>query len=723
MIRFGLRLAVAGGRAAVARLVIIASAVALGVALLLAVLASVNALNAQFGRYAWMSSTSASADAVTADSVWWLHRSDYFDGQLIERIDVAATGPGAPVPPGILRLPGPGEFYASPALSEKLSSTPAAQLAERFPGNEIGTIGSAALPSPGSLVVVIGHTPGELSQLPGAERVSAITTTWPGIPTAALNLILSVVGAGLLLPVLIFIAIATRLSAARREQRFAAMRLLGATPRQISTIAVVESTTAAVVGTAAGFGLFFLLRPAIAALPFTGQPFYPHDLSIGVLGVALVMLGVPASAAITARVALRRVRISPLGVVRRVTPRPPRAYRLIPMAVGMAELAYFIGRVPETSNGQMAAFLPGFVLIMLGLFFAGPWLTMVGARALARHSSRPATLIAARRLADNPQAAFRAISGVVLALFVTSVATGVITSIVANRGVHRGATTASTLIKQFDSEPASVPETVTGALHATRGVQNVTVVRVSPAAGQQGRMPGLASCADLARAPAFGRCPDGAAVAEVWPDLRGHGNSQGSATIWPAASLTLEQIQRQPVQSIVVGTDGSTAALEQARTILEVAYPDYAVPPAAEDDFNSTLTSQLAGYQQLANVVILASLPIAASSLAVSVVGSLSDRKRPFSLLRLTGVQLRVLRRVVALESAVPLLVVSLVAIGLGFAAAHLFLSAQMDYTLQAPPAEYYIIVIGGLAASLGVLASTLPLLERITGPETARNE
>ena len=53
---------------------------------------------------------------------------------------------------------------------------------------------------------------------------------------------------------------------------------------------------------------------------------------------------------------------------------------------------------------------------------------MVGARLMARRASRPGTLIAARRLADNPKAGFRAVSGLVLALFVTTVAVGVITT-------------------------------------------------------------------------------------------------------------------------------------------------------------------------------------------------------------------------------------------------------------------------------------------------------
>ena len=50
--------------------------------------------------------------------------ADYFDGQIIGRVDVAATGPDSPVPPGIPRLPGPGEYYASPALGDAAAHHP-----------------------------------------------------------------------------------------------------------------------------------------------------------------------------------------------------------------------------------------------------------------------------------------------------------------------------------------------------------------------------------------------------------------------------------------------------------------------------------------------------------------------------------------------------------------------------------------------------------------------
>jgi hypothetical protein len=46
-----------------------------------------------------------------------------------------------------------------------------------------------------------------------------------------------------------------------------------------------------------------------------------------------------------------------------------------------------------------------------------------------------------------------------------------------------------------------------------------------------------------------------------------------------------------------------------------------------------------------------------------------------------------------------------------------------MDLTLYPPGVAFYATVVAGLAASLGVIGSTMPLLRRITGPEAARND
>ena len=192
------------------------------------------------------------------------------------------------------------------------------------------------------------------------------------------------------------------------------------------SIATIEALVAALAGVVIGFGLYFVTGPALVHVPFAGQPLEPGDLSIGWIDAAVAVIGIPSAAAVVARFALRRVQVSPLGVSRRVTPQPPRMFRVIPLVAGVAVLAYFVsaGR-PGSSNGQIEGYVLGFLLIMFGLVLAGPWLTMQGAKFMARRTSRVSVLLAGRRLSDNPRGAFRAVSGLILAIFVTSVSVGV----------------------------------------------------------------------------------------------------------------------------------------------------------------------------------------------------------------------------------------------------------------------------------------------------------
>jgi hypothetical protein len=731
VIRLGLRLAVTGGRAAIARLALVGGAVAIGVTLLLCTIAGINAVNAQNARFAWLNSSvqAAATGPEAADPVGWAIREDYVDGRRVARVDVAVSGPDSPVPPGMTRLPADGEYYVSPAMADLLATTPADQLGDRWPGRPVGLIGDAGLPSPDSLVVVVGRTAEEVAAIPGAATISRLVSVNPsycngcyvGIGSDGITLILSVVAAALLFPLLMFIGAATRLSAARREQRFAAMRLVGATPRQITTIATVESAVAALAGTVLGVALFAPIRYPLAGITFTGERFFVDDLSLTWLDVLLIGIGVPLGAALAARLSLRRVRITPLGVARRATPRPPRAWRLVPVLLGLGELAWFVGRKPHTTNGQTAAYLGGIFLVMIGLVIAGPYLTMAGSRLLARLAHRPATLIAGRRLADDPRAGFRAVSGLMLALFVTTVATGVITSIVAYRGVEPPGTASHDSLAQYwyprDGVQPPPADRLTGGLRVVPGVKDVLITRYQEPTGNNWE--GVIACADLAAHPDLGSCVPGATTAYVFPGLIGFDNE---IPVWEAAPFTAAEVASKPVLSVVAVTDGSDAAIEQSRTVLEGLSPGSRFP-ATESEYRSDFARSLVQFQRLADIVIVASLVIAGCSLAVSLTGGINERKRPFALLRLTGVRLAELRRVIALESAVPLFAVAAVAIAAGFVAAALFLRSQLGYDLKAPGASYYVLVTLGLVVSLGLIASTMPLLRRITGPETARND
>ena len=180
---------------------------------------------------------------------------------------------------------------------------------------------------------------------------------------------------------------------------------------------------------------------------------------------------------------------------------------------------------------------------------------------------------------------------------------------------------------------------------------------------------------------------------------------------------------RLPVDAVVVATNGSAGSIERARTALEGSFP----VPGKSRCRRCRLIPRPRAYsppiQDMTDVMIVRSLIIAACSLAVNIAAGLAERKRPFSLLRLNGVPLGALRRIIALENALPLLIVAVVSIVVGLVSAALYLHSQVAIAFRVPGLAYWGTVLGGLAASLAIIASTFPLLKRMTGPEVPRNE
>jgi hypothetical protein len=413
------------------------------------------------------------------------------------------------------------------------------------------------------------------------------------------------------------------------------------------------------------------------------------------------------------------------------------------LLAGVALLAYFdAAGKPGSNSGQLLELLVGFVLILVGLVLAGPWFTTAGSRVMAKRANRPAPLIAGRRLLDNPRAAFRFVSGLVIALFVTSAVIGALSSITAASSMGGGSAGRDTLADLFCSfgstncpasaKVPSVPDQVLADIRATPGVSGVTVVHQLSGQQSNGLGFGLVACDQLAKTPAVGRCEPGAKVATIgWflENILG-ANSHASSKVWPAAHLPAAEVASLPVAAVVVATDGSSGSLERARTALERAFP-YQGTAVVVESLDPSTSRLLTMVQDMTTMVVVASLIIAACSLAVNIAAGLGERKRPFSLLRLTGVPTAVLRRVVTLESALPLLLVAAVSIAVGLVSAALYLNSQVGMAFRMPGVSYFRMpgvsywatVLGGLAASLAIIASTFPLLNRITGPEVARNE
>jgi hypothetical protein len=292
------------------------------------------------------------------------------------------------------------------------------------------------------------------------------------------------------------------------------------------------------------------------------------------------------------------------------------------------------------------------------------------------------------------------------------------------------------VFNQNGSVPSVAP-VVLDSLRSIQGVTGVTVVYIAPSGMRtDGRVPdinglggsvqyGVASCAELARTPALGHCHPGAAYAALGDDIAFMPVTKSitipASTTWPTA-LVSTNVTGRPVQLIAVATNGSASAIARTETVLDRAFPFVSSTSlfGQIDTGSSQLLSEL---KTSSEVVILASLLIAGCSLAVASAAGVSERKRPFGLLRLTGVPVGVLRRVVVLETAAPLVIISIASAAIGLVASDLFLRSQLGLTLQLPAIAYFAIVLGGLIGSLAIIGSTLPLLDRITRPEDARME
>ena len=109
----------------------------------------------------------------------------------------------------------------------------------------------------------------------------------------------------------------------------------------------------------------------------------------------------------------------------------------------------------------------------------------------------------------------------------------------------------------------------------------------------------------------------------------------------------------------------------------------------------------------------------------MAVGGGLVERKRPFGLLRLTGTPTGTLRRVVLLEAVLPLAAATLLAAATGYAIALAIVARMAPKGTPLPTLGhvYYLTVGAGLAVSLAVILTTLPLLSRITEPSAVRFE
>ena len=242
------------------------------------------------------------------------------------------------------------------------------------------------------------------------------------------------------------------------------------------------------------------------------------------------------------------------------------------------------------------------------------------------------------------------------------------------------------------------------------------------------------SCAGLRAIGALGQCAPGLAAVRTTDDsMFGDNPIYDTKPIVDATSQAYTgKLATLPLQTVLVKVNSPTT-LERVRTYLAVNAPPqvgggYGNSPTPPRTFGETLqirTARAATFERILYAAVALTLIVAGCSLAVSVGGGLVDRKRPFTLLRVSGTPVSVLSRVVLFEAAVPLVAVTVVAAAIAYGTSLIaFLRlAPAGTAIPQLGRDYYAIMGAGLVIAFAVITVTLPLLRRMTAPETVRFE
>ncbi len=755
----GLRLAVGGGRmsgAALLRLAMTAFGIALAVGVLLPAAAVHHLVGAQAERKAAIAQVTEPRAGVTPLLAynWYASLGEEF----AQVTAVAATGPSSPVPPGLSRLPAPGELAVSPELAAKLAGPDGGSLKAQLPGHVVDRISREGVSGAGDLTAYYG-VPAAQIEAEGADgkKVYAFGRPYTGLGLSALMLgIILPIAAVLLLPLLIFVTTASRMGAAQRERRLAALRLLGLDSPQVKRIAAAESLVGAVLGLAAGIGFFALLRTFVAdILPF-GLRIFPEDLVPSWPLVVVIVLLVPGLAVGSALFGLRRTIVEPLGVVRQGKPVRRRMWwRWALTTIGVLFLAVTLAFERGTGDTPAALALSvGSVFLLVGVAALLPWLVE---RLVERlHGGSPSWQLAIRRLQLDSGTASRVVSGLVVVLAGTILIQGVITSLAS--GDDRQATPHGVAAAPVQVQTTAAHEAEVGKLVAAApGVTGVHPARTLMfRSGEQRDYGVVGDCVALQVQANIGDCSDGdafyLATAQggaaptgkvVLQGFSRDGEVNGPEWTVPGTLRVVRSGDTANGQTLLV-TPGALGGLALPASSVSVYVSGTGDPQALTDAvaravqplaWNATATkSDYLGefrardqrlVQSFRAVLITASLfvlAVAAMSLLMLSIEQISERRRPLAALSAAGVPIGVLARGALWQTGIPVVVgvVLAVAAGLGLTAPILRL-ADRPMVIDVP--VLLTLAATTVVAVLLVTALTMPLLRQVTRLDTLRSE
>jgi ABC-type antimicrobial peptide transport system permease subunit len=335
-----------------------------------------------------------------------------------------------------LPTPSDGQYYLSAGLADYFASaegkTDDEALAAKMFHESLGSDYLGLAPwnytvSPDTKVAYKHITPEHLEELKSTNLALYSIGSSSDVPSSesvgirAILTALILIGAlGLLFPVLLFVGIASQLGAKQKEKKYATLRLIGVTKGQISQLIVIETLLTALIGLALGFAIFIPIRLQILkSFTFSGTHFWAQDCTFSPIQVGVIILGTLLSVSFINLFSMRKAQISPLGVAKNSTlSKHPRSWRLAVLLIPIVLMIYSV-QYSKTNTDASSIFFFGFALTLIGILLSGPWLTWIASRLFAKFTNNAIVFLGTMRINLYASKTFRAVGGVVLAVFVS----------------------------------------------------------------------------------------------------------------------------------------------------------------------------------------------------------------------------------------------------------------------------------------------------------------
>ncbi|MGW1726882.1 ABC transporter permease [Streptomyces sp. NPDC002306] len=756
----GLRLLFGAGRGNRTRFFLMAAGGSLGVCCLALVLTVPAILHAHDGRAAARQPVTSSGGP--ADGTLVVQRSDAYGSRPFTRVFIARGTEGTrSAPPGLTRLPGPGEVFVSPRVHDLLREAPAVK--GLLPGREKGTIAGAGLAHPDELYAYVGTTRDRIAHegrtLKGFGYDYAPS---PAVEPSTLTDVRFALATLVLLPLGIFLTVCARLSAASRTRRLAALRLLGLSVKGTQRVNAAETVMAALLGAVLGLGEYGVLNQVMARTGLPALRWYPGDGALSATTVAVCLIGCPALAWFVGRRSAREAAANPLAVRRTALPRPPSKWGALLLIAGMGIVSGFcvsgaLGH-PASSLGVNALLVVGGVVLTgVGLVLTLPLISYVLARRLAASTQSLTLNLAMRRNEAEPGSTMRVVTGLVLLVYAASLAQGVLIQL---EQVSRP----SGPVQDYSLALSALTPGEQGELHDLAGVRShavmmnswVDLTRNSPEdAFASSTIALVASCAQLERMVQRSEgCVDGKVMQLVDPNSgSGSGVKPGTPFRFRLSGSETGHLDIGfPTDEIVYSGYSASAVINAELLVPPSALPAHARPrdadlvltsssepgqvrqvldgigaiaPVAEVELvglNVQGLEQIAVVETLLALGMIMGLVIGVAAFLVSVTDRAVERRAQVTAITLIGARARTMRAVQCLQVVLPL--------GLGLALAVVTGKlAESSYLITGGGAIRW--DVAGLpllaVAAAGVVAAaaagSLPLAGRRIDPELIRRD